>query len=233
MWKVYIKQALFCAMLLLVSLLCNAADKALFIEGQDYTKFTDKTRNNPDVQQLLMSDPTKVQVLFFFSYGCHGCEMFHTPFDKWATAQKKKPKNKVAIYFFPVSFNTQWAVLAKMYYVMEALHAEKLNNAIFDGVHKQGLKLWQVPEMQKFFVKNGYTDKQFTDAFNSFSVVRSVKRADDLTKAYSVTLTPDIVVNGPVNSYKVELSKVGNNIDRLFQVLDYLVARETKLLGQQ
>jgi thiol:disulfide interchange protein DsbA len=234
MLKAYIKKTFYCAALLFISLLCNAAEKALFIEGQDYIKLSEKVRSNADVEQLLMSDPRKVQVLFFFSYGCHGCEMFHTPFEKWATVQKSKPNSKLAVYIYPVSFNAQWQSLAKMYYVMQTLDPSgKLNNLIFDAIHKKAQKLWLVESMKKFFMQNGYTAQQFDNAYNSFSVTRAVKRAADLTKAYSVAVTPDIVVNGPVNSYKVELSKVGNNTDRLFQVLDYLVAREAKLLAQR
>jgi thiol:disulfide interchange protein DsbA len=178
-----------------------------------------------------MSDPHKVQVLFFFSYGCHGCEMFHTPFDQWAVKQRKAPKNKAAIYVYPVSFNAHWAMLAKLYYVMENLDpAGKLNGAIFTAVLKNGIKLWDPEVMKKFFIQNGYTAKQFDQAYNAFNVNRQVKRADDISKAYSIIATPDIIINGPVHSYKLDLVKAGNNIQRLLDIVNYLVARESKLL---
>ncbi len=236
----YIKKIVFstfiCALVLCANfpgLLMAAPSKQLFIEGQDYAKLPETIRSNPDVEQLLMTDPNKVQVLFFFSYGCHGCEMFHTPFEKWAAQHRKDKKNKIAIYVYPVSFNLQWQQLAKLYYVRETLDPSgKLHAAIFTAIHKNGLKLWQEPTMQKFFVQHGYTPAQFTQAFNSFNVNRMLKRAEDLTKAYGIVVTPDIVINGAVNSYRVDLSKVGNNIDRLLKVMDYLVARESMLLAQ-
>ena len=134
----------------------TAKPQNLFIEGQDYSKLPDSVRTNQSVAQLLASDPHKVQVLFFFNYGCHGCEMFHAPFEKWAVKQKAMPNNKAAIYIYPVSFNSQWAMLARLFYVMESLDpAGKLNNAIFTGIHKNGLKLWDVGVMKKFFIKHG------------------------------------------------------------------------------
>lgn len=204
---------------------------SLFVEGQDYIRLPPQIRNNPDVQQLINADPNKVQVLFFFSYGCHGCEMFHAPFEKWAAKQAKNPDNKAVFYRYPVSFNPQWAMLAKMYFVMETLDPSgKLNNAIFNAIHKQGLKLWQEPVMKKFFIKNGYTGQQFDSAFTSFNVNRQTKRADELTKAYNIVITPDIVVNGPTASYQLDLAKKGNTPERLLRILDYLIKRESKLL---
>ncbi len=217
--------------MLLVPALAYAADnKNLYVEGKDYIKLPDSVRTNTDVQQILATDPHKVQVLFFFSYGCHGCEMFHAPFEKWVKQELKKQKN-LAVYVYPVSFNGQWAMLSKMYYVMETLDPSgKLNATIFNAVQKQGLKLWDPEVMKKFFIQHGYTADQFNQAFNSFSVNRQVKKADDLTKAYNITLTPDIVVNGPVHSYKLDLSKAGNDVPRLLNILDYLIKREAKLL---
>lgn len=209
----------------------NQDQTALFVEGQDYIRLPVKARDNPVIKQLIAADPNKVQVLFFFSYGCHGCEMFHTPFEKWAARQSKLPDNKTVFYRYPVSFNPQWAMLAKMYFVMETLDPNgKLNNSIFNSIHKDGLKLWQEAVMKKFFIKNGYTAQQFDAAFTSFNVGRQVKRADELTKAYNIVITPDIIVNGPTASYKLDLAKKGRTPEQLFRVLDYLIKRESKLL---
>lgn len=233
MWQAYIKikRIFVLALLFLPAIAFSAPEKNLFVEGQDYIRLQDNVRTNPYVQQLLMSDPHKVQVLFFFSYGCHGCEMFHTPFEQWASKQRATPKNKVAIYVYPVSFNVLWAGLAKVYYIAAALDPSgKLDSAIFTAIHKKGLKLWDHEILKKFLMQNGYTGVQIDQASNSFMVNRQVKRADDLTKAYSVTATPDIIVNGPVHSYKIDMAKAGNNIPRMLEILNYLVTRETKLM---
>lgn len=228
----YIKKILFLCLAFGMSTQLFAVDpKNLFVEGQDYIKLPDSVRNTPESAQLLTADPHKVQVLFFFSYGCHGCEIFHKPFQSWAQQQQSAPGSKVAVYVYPVSFNPQWHMLAKMYYVRQTLDPQgKLTDAIFTAVLKKRLKLWDPLVMKKFFMQNGFTADQFDKAYNSFNVNRQVKRADDISKAFGIIVTPDIVVNGPVHSYKLDLSKAGNNSARLLQILDYLIARESKLL---
>lgn len=230
----YIKYILLCGILAVI-LPCSALavdSNAMFVEGKDYIKLPDTIRDKPEAEQLLMADPHKVQVLFFFSYACHGCHLLDAPFQKWSAQQLKKSKAKVAIYVYPVSFNIPWAMLAKMYYVNQTLDADnKLNEVIFNAVQKQGLKLWEPAVMKRFFVQHGYNINVVDIASNSFTVNRLVKRADDISKAYNIIATPDVVINGPVHSYKLDLSKAGNDIDRVFKVLDYLVARELKLLA--
>lgn len=203
----------------------------LFIEGQDYIRLSDKIRKNSDVAKFLSVNPNKIQVVFFFNYGCHACEAFNKPFEKWLDQQQKQKNNKMVIYKFPVSFNSQWEMLAKLYFVMESLDPKmRLNDDIFDAIHKQGLRLWQEPVMKKFFVQHGYTESAFDRAFSSPVVAKQVKRADDLSKGYEITATPDIVVNGPVSSYMLNVVKAGNNVDKLFQILNYVIRREAKLL---
>ncbi len=228
----YIKNILIvCLVFWLPAQIFATDSKNLFVEGQDYIKLSDKVRDTPEAAQLLNADPHKVQVLFFFSYGCHGCEIFHTPFEKWAKQQRSASNSKIAVYVYPVSFNPQWQMLAKMYYVVQTLDPQgKLTEPIFTAVLKNRIKLWDPLVMKKFFVQNGFSSMQFDQAYNSFNVNRQAKRADDISKAFGIIVTPDIVINGPVNSYKLDLSKAGNNSARLLQILDYLVARESKLL---
>ncbi len=129
--------------LCLLPALAFATTQNMLVEGQDYLRIDDAVRKNAAVEQLLMADPHKVQVIFFFNYACHGCEMMHTPFAEWAAKQAKNPKSKVAVYTYAVSFNAQWAALARLYYVTEMLDPSgKLNNVIFTQIHKNGLKLW-------------------------------------------------------------------------------------------
>lgn len=236
MWQGYIRSfKLICCMVLLLPAITLAAGKdkkdTFIVEGQDYIKLPETVRANPLVAQLFKANPNKVQVIFFFSYGCHGCELFHAPFSKWEAEQAKKFKGKVAIYTFPVAFNQQWAMLSRLYYVEEALQPDgKLSADIFKAILKQGLKLWDVDVMRKYFVQHGFAAVEFDQAYNSFIVNRQVQRADQISKAFAVSATPDIIVNGPTNSYKIDVAKAGKNIQRVIDILNYLVAREAKLL---
>ena len=236
MFQGYIKYLLvFAVMQVLISTgvvaATNASTKVLYIEGKDYVRLPADVRNSPEVKQLLIKDSNKVQVLFFFSYGCHACELFHTPFEKW-TADHSRANKTLAIYRYPVAFNPQWQVLARLYYTMETLDPKgKLNNAIFDAIHKRHIQLWQEQAMSDFFVQNGYKAKDFSEAYGSFTVNRQTKQADEISKAYKITETPDIIVNGPVSSYRVSIASAAGNTEKLFKIVDYLVQRETKLLN--
>lgn len=233
MSQVYIRFYLLIALTLglFPTLSFAAAKPEVYVEGKDYLRLPSEVRNSPDIAQLLLADPDKVQVVFFFNYGCHGCKMFNGPFQKWSKSEVKKYKDKIAVYKYPVSFNPQWKMLAKLYYTMEVLDPSgSLNEEIFDGVHKQHLKLWQEPVMKNFFVQHGYTADQFDKAFNSFGVDMKMNRANEISNTYKIIVTPDIIVNGPHASYRLELSKADNNVDKFFKILDYLVNREIKLL---
>ncbi len=232
MFQVYIRFILVCCLWLIALPGANAAVKeSVFIEGQDYVRLPADIRNNPNVTQLMASDPNKIQVIFFFSYGCHACEHFHQPFEKWS-AKHKTANSKVVVYRYPVSFNPQWQILAKAYYTMELLDPTgKLNDAIFEAIHKRGAKLWQEPVMTSFFVQHGYKAKQFENAYTSFGVSKNMKRADDIAKAYKIAETPDIIINGPYASYKVDVARVEGDLEKFFKIVDFIVAKEAKLLG--
>jgi len=221
--------------LFIVAVFCaGVANAENFREGQDYKKVSEQTRTSQDVQQLLVTDPDAVQVIFFFSYGCHGCNTMHTPFADWAHEAEKKYKSSISVYEYPVSFNAQWKMLAKLYYVANDLDPSgSLNDKIFTGLHKKGLRLWQESAMQKFFEQQGYSELQFKKAFKSFSIFQKVKRADEVSLAYGITLTPFVIVNGPSASYEISLQTVENSMPKFFEVLDYVVAREEQLIGKK
>lgn len=224
----YIKKLLL--VLLLVS--SNAYANENFREGEDYDLLPAEIRSEQDVAQLITSDPDKVQVIFFFSYGCYGCSQFHRPFDQWAAKRQEAGDKKLAVYFYPVVFSKMWGSLAKLYYAVDAVDKTgQLDDLVFDGIHKKRLRLWQEPEMIKFFKANGYTEEQFNKNFNSFSTNMHLKKAEEIAKAYKVSATPIVIVNGPKSSYMLDIVKANNNRTKFFQILDYVVDREQKLLS--
>ncbi len=231
MWQGYIKKLQrFLWLSLLAPALCFAVPD-LFVEGQDYVKLPDAVRKNSYVEQVLRSDAHKVQILLFFSYACHGCEVLHKPFDEWVVQQQKKYNNKIAVHVYPVSFNAQWQMLAKMYYVLENLSPNKnLNTVVFAAVHKNGLKLWDPAVMKKFVMQQGFSAEQFDTVYNSFTLKMQANRADEISKAYGIVITPEIIINGPISSYKVDFAKAGNDVQRLIKIMNYLVTRELRLL---
>lgn len=213
--------------LIIFTLPAFAAPK--YIEGQDYTRLPDEMRREPAIVQLAANNPQKVQLVLFFSFGCSACATFDPIFDSWASKQDNK---QLVIYRDPVSFEDDWEDLAKLYYVMQDLKPSKnLNAAIFEAIHEQNLKLWQEPAMEEFFISQGYSAADFKAAYNSYNVEIQAKRADELAKAYDISQTPSIIINGPDASYLLTVGKAGGDRNKLMDIADYIIATEEHKLN--
>lgn len=218
--KSYIKYIL---VLCLVVAFPSMASQDEFIDGLDYVKLPQRYRNNPNAAQFIEKDPGKVQVLFFFSYGCPACANFDPAFQNWESSQNK---GKTSIYGMPVSFEEEWTTLAKLYFVMKTIAPKQNFDAkIFAAIHQQNMKLWQEPIMKQYIVKNGYSEKTFEQTYNSALIESKVEQAEALSKDYKVAQTPTIIVNGANNSYRINLDMVDNNDQKFFEVLNYLVVK--------
>ena len=79
----------------------------------------------------------------------------------------------------------------------------------------------------EFMAANGVDEKQFRDAYNSFSVSSNTKRAAQLADQYKIEGVPTIVVQG---KYTTSPADAGSNVGAA-QTLDYLVqqVRDRKL----
>lgn len=215
------KIALLCCILFAIP----TAALAEYTEGDDYSHLPKSVKTHPCVAKLRNTNPHQVQVLLFFNYGCAACAKLETKFDEWA--DKQKDNNEVVIYRFPVGFQDQWQMLAKMYYVMQDMKPHKdLSQKVFTAVHKDNQKLWQEEEMRNFFIANGYQAKEFDTVFNSPQVQEQLKYADEVTDAYAINSTPMVIVNGVNSCYSLSVSQA-EGVDRLMNVLNYLVRKET------
>lgn len=195
-----------------------------YSEGQDYSRLPDSIRSSQAVAHLIAKNSGKVQLLFFFSYGCPACAAFDPYFEKWA---KSPQAVKVSIYRFPASFEADWVMLARLYYVTQDITPKKdLNADIFNAIHEQHQSLWKEEVMKTFFIKHGYQAQAFDMAYNSYAVKEQATYADDISKAYDITQTPTIVINGPGGSYKLTVDQAGNSWDKLISIVNYVVAKE-------
>src|SRR5215204_2738045 len=112
-------------------LLCVLAAPAYAqVQGQDYQLLTPPQST---------TNPGKVEVIEFFSYGCPHCYALQPQVVKWAAAL---PAN-VAFVRIPVSFGRhEWGQLSRAYYALEATgDLQRLDDALFDGIHKQQRQL--------------------------------------------------------------------------------------------
>lgn len=199
----------------------STTEQQLFQAGKHYKKIPDRVRGHEDVKQLSHADPGKVQVIMFFSYACYWCSQLNKPFDNWSLRQT----DNVKAYMLPVAFNRAWLVLAKGFFTAQTLdHTGALDDAIFAAIHQQGMPLWQEKKLEDFCVAHGVEREKFNQIFNSFDVDSKVKRADELSLAFEIDATPNIIVNGPKGAYITNLV-MNKDKDVLLEVVDHLVQK--------
>jgi thiol:disulfide interchange protein DsbA len=203
-------------------------DDGKWVEGKNYFRI--------EPAQPKATSTDKIEVTEVFSYGCPACNQFHPIVEKLAASL---PADAVMAYL-PASFIPQenWPMLQRAYFTAKVLGvADKGNDAMYDAVWKSGelsamnptgtgLKprdaLPTIEDAAKVYAKYGADPKEFVAVANSFSINTQMKRADDLIKAYGVTGTPTIVVDG---KYRFDVSSAGG-YPQAIELANWLVSKE-------
>lgn len=197
---------LFSALLLLASFNVFAADPQM---GKDF----DRT-----AQAITNENPTKIEVVELFWYGCGHCHHMETPLNAWV---KKLPAD-VTFKRVPGLPNQSWAPMAKTFYAMETLGLlEKLHTPLFDAIHKQkSLNPTDEKGAIEWVTKQSGLDKaKVEEAYNSFSTNANLKRAANLFRASGATGVPSLVING---QFITSSTMAGNN-DLALKTADYII----------
>ena len=133
----------------------------------------------------------KVEVIEFFWYGCPHCYEFEPTIEAWV----KKQGNNIDFKRVPVAFRDDFVPHSKLFYAVSALGiSEKVTPAIFNAIHKQKNYLLTPQAQADFLATQGVDKKQFTDAYNSFSVQGEVNQSAKLLKDYAIDGVPTVVV---------------------------------------
>jgi protein dithiol oxidoreductase (disulfide-forming) len=210
--------------LLLGAPLANAQQ---WVEGKDY--FVIQPAQRPSTPAGI------IEVTEVFSYACTYCNRAVPLMNK---LKASLPPNAQMTYL-PASFNAgeSWPMFQRVYYTAVALGLmPKMHEAIFSGVWTSnelavvdagGQKLRSpqptIEDAAKFVAKKaGIKPEQFVATAKSFSVDANCRRADQLVKAYKITGTPSIVVNG---RYLVNLGSTKSESE-LIELVNWLVAKE-------
>ena len=202
-------------------------DSGKWVEGKNYFRI--------DPAQPT-SHPGKIEVTEVFSYACPACNQFHATVDQIA---KSLPAD-AAMTYLPASFrpDENWPVYQRAFYAAQALGVvDKTYDAMFDAVWKSGqlatydlqagkLKphgAWpKIEDIAKFYAKYGVDPKEFVAVANSFAVNTKMKRADELVKAYGVSGTPTMIVDG---KYRYDPGSAGG-YPQTVELTQWLVAKE-------
>ncbi|HEU4531122.1 MAG TPA: thiol:disulfide interchange protein DsbA/DsbL [Steroidobacteraceae bacterium] len=170
---------------LLLSVIVATSAAAAPVEGRDYTRLSTPQRSDT---------PGKVEVIEFFSYGCPHCADVNPQLKPW---EGKLPADAV-FKRVPVGFGRPaWQSLARAYYALEATgDLERLDQPLFDAIHKQRLPLQDERSIAAWVGKQGGNAAAFSAAFKSFAVVNKTARAEELTRRYQIMQVPTFAVDG-------------------------------------
>ncbi|MBX3665656.1 MAG: thiol:disulfide interchange protein DsbA/DsbL [Burkholderiales bacterium] len=135
----------------------------------------------------------RIEVVDFFWYGCPHCNNLQPALERWIG---RKPAD-VVIRRIPAILRDSWAPHARIYYTLEALgEAERLHQRVYHGYHVEELHMSKPDVMSAWAARNGIDRDRWEQAYNSPEVQRKVEEAAKLTRAYQISGTPSLVVNG-------------------------------------
>ncbi len=179
--------------------------------------------NNYDLLPIPVqtADPSKIEVVEIFSYGCPHCFEFESSLEEW---EAKQPPD-VLFRRIPAVFRKDWIILAQAFYAAKALGVlDKVNEPIYEAIHLKGQNPEDPAVLADVFKEAAGVDNQkFLQVLNSFGVRSKVQQADAEGRMYRLTGVPTLIVDGKYTVYGQHLT--GGNVDRL-EVVDYLVAKE-------
>ena len=135
----------------------------------------------------------RIEVIDFFWYGCPYCNELQPALEGWI---RRKPAD-VALRRVPAILRDSWAPHARIYYALEQLNeVERLHLKVYYSYHVERLHMSKPDVMVEWAVKNGIDRKRWLVAYSSPDVDAKVERAKKLSEAYTVAVTPTLVVDG-------------------------------------
>lgn len=164
-------------------------------------------------------DPSKVEVVEVFWYGCIHCFKFESILQPW----RHKLAADVDFWQSPAMWNERMKMHARAFYTAQALGVEeKMHLPLFQALNIDHKKLATEDEIGKFFAEYGVAEKDFKEVFNSFGVMNKVTQADARARGYKISGTPEIIVEG---KYRINANKAGGQ-QGMLKVVDFLIEKE-------
>ncbi|MBS0543174.1 MAG: thiol:disulfide interchange protein DsbA/DsbL [Proteobacteria bacterium] len=164
-------------------------------------------------------DPSKIEVVEFFHYGCPHCRNFDPLLESWL---KKLPQD-VAFRRIPAIWNNQQlAGLARLYYAAEVsgdLHA--LHGKVFAAVQDEKRPLHTEAGVSEWIQGKVADPKKFMDAYKSFGVNSMLQRADQRARDMKIQGVPTLAIDG---KFLTSASMAGSH-EAALKKADELIAR--------
>lgn len=168
--------------------------------------------------------PGKIEVIEYFSYGCPHCFDLHPLIIEWsAKLAKDVVFKRVAVSIG----HRSWAELARAYYALEGTgNLARLDDALFDAVHKERLPLTDKSSISAWVGKQGVDAGEFAAAYSGFSVNTKVSGAEQTALNDRVNALPTVVVAG-------KFAVLGRTHEDTLRIADELIAKARAELAQR
>lgn len=180
-----------------------------YIQGIDYQLLANPVRT-------ITGD--KIEVTEAFSYVCGHCYTFEPTLEKWHRAIAPD----VQLVKLPVVFQPSMEHYARIMYTAKSLKIQdKASAATFKAIHIQKKRLKNEKAVSALFESLGVAPDEFKKTFNSFGVNMQVKQASARTRAFKITGTPQMIVDG---RYSVSVTRETGHAGML-KVVDFLISK--------
>ncbi|MDZ7748313.1 MAG: thiol:disulfide interchange protein DsbA/DsbL [Halofilum sp. (in: g-proteobacteria)] len=163
------------------------------------------------------NDPETIEVVEFFWYGCPHCHNFEPYIERW----KEDKPDGVTFRYVPAVFSPTWELHGRSFYAAQVLGVlDTFHDAMFRALHEQGRRLETESELRAFVDELGLDGDKFVDAMSSFAVDAKIRRARSLQKAYGISGTPSVVIDGRY----VTSGGMAGGFDRMIEIINERVA---------
>ena len=163
----------------------------------------------------------KVEVVELFSYLCNHCNTFEPYMNAWAA----RAPEYVDFRRIPVVFGrASWELYARAFVTADIMNLNaEAHMAMMNRLWKERKIMRSLNEIADFYTKFGADEDKFLSTAQSFAVDGKIRKEQQLVRAYGITGTPSLVVNG---KYRIVGSQAVPSFEAMLDVVDYLVEIE-------
>ena len=166
-------------------LLATSAAHAQLVEGRDYERV-----RTPKAT----SDPSRIEVLEYFSWGCSHCYELYPHIAKW---EARVPKDVVFVKSAVSVGFEQWLPLSRAFFALDySGDVKRLDGPIFKAIHVQRVNLFTDDNIAAWVEQNGIDRKKFSSMVKSMGVDAKVRQAEDNSRSVPIDGTPTLIVDG-------------------------------------
>ena len=164
-------------------------------------------------------DPSKIEVVEVFSYGCIHCYELERTLTAWVATRE----DDVDFHRVPLATRNLRTLAQAFYTAQEMEVLAKVHMPMFENIHDYNIDMTRPQFIRRMFVTQaGVDEEEFTRTFESFAVNTRVRQADAQTRLYRVQGTPTIIVDG---RYLVDTVSAGSSAGMLM-VVNQLIEKQ-------